>query len=1117
MDELRPEHARIKDLRELASIDNLDDLLDYAWLELGDVRNLKYTNPLSSKEWKKDNNIPLLVAKLCKDINYIHFFVKYFLEIDLLPFQVVILKQLWNKPFPMLICTRGGSKTFMLAVYIITRMILDPGCKIAVVGASLRQSMQIYTYIETIFESAPVLQDICGGKKHGPKRDLHICYWKVGKSSAVFLPLGNGEKIRGQRATIIIVDEFSSVSREVFETVVRGFASVKSQGVHNSVVEAYKKKILQDLGVEIELVADSTEKAFSGNQIILSGTMSFNFNHFYTYWRYYKSIILSGGDQKILQKEFPDMTIMNNINPADYCVLRIPYDKIPAGMMDEAILTQGQTTMDPAIFKQEYGCCLYEDCEILTANGIRKIKDIRIGDLVLTHKGRFRKVTKKTYRYVNEDLISIDNYGYYKNIKCTQDHPFWNLSNDFILAKDVENYSYLSNLKELNNLNNIDLRDYVSDYLEYEDCIYAKPSPSTFTNIEIQDIRTSTLTINALAQKYGCSYHKIWSVKNDKCIPKFSIPHNITLDYDFGIILGYYLSEGSLSAKDRAINFSLDGHIDVPLSDFVQELEKAIYNVFGIKAKKYAKKSGVIDVTINSRLLAEFFKRICPGDCYTKTIDPNLLYSNADFMKGIIKGYWNGDGYKGKHVARACSTSKDLLSQIKLVLSYFKIGSSISKRKATTYNIEDRMGVCSPAYDLNVSGLSLVNFMKLYDINFDGRRSNYIIPYEGYCQHKISSKELIPYNGLVYNLEVDEDESYSLPCATIHNCSNVDSEGFYLASWLFKATCPVKMEGNKFLTFNARMGGDHNKVYIMGIDPASEDDLFTVNIIELNSTYRGIVYQWSTNRQQYEEMKRNGLISDRIDDYNTFVITHLRHLLRRFNIQLMVMDTGGGGLSMKELLRDKDKLLDESDHLIFDREDENCRGLKGRHILQMIEFSSYEWRTTSHWGLRQDLLDMKILFPEYNIPEVVESSLNDIKAGRFIDTLEDCYQEIEQCKVETTMIKHSQTPIGQEKWDVPELVGIGADNKKKRLKKDRFTSLLLSNWGCRLYEEENNINLQYDGVGGIAKQISKQDVGGLPYVGAGAAKLVNLHGNVLISPQSVDYPTSSPVSRKIFY
>lgn len=66
--------------------------------------------------------------------------------------------------------------------------------------------------------------------------------------------------------------------------------------------------------------------------------------------------------------------------------------------------------------------CLTGDSWINTPNGGKQIKDIEIGDLVLTDKGRFRKVTDKKSRMSSGDLYSFK-VNSFPAMRITGNHP----------------------------------------------------------------------------------------------------------------------------------------------------------------------------------------------------------------------------------------------------------------------------------------------------------------------------------------------------------------------------------------------------------------------------------------------------------------------------------------------------------------------------------------------------------------------------------------------------------------------------------------------------------------------------------------------------------------------
>ena len=63
-----------------------------------------------------------------------------------------------------------------------------------------------------------------------------------------------------------------------------------------------KKKKAEELGVELIKETDVDPVTEKSNQIILSGTAYYDFNHFAEYWKRYRSIVNSKGDRQKLKE-----------------------------------------------------------------------------------------------------------------------------------------------------------------------------------------------------------------------------------------------------------------------------------------------------------------------------------------------------------------------------------------------------------------------------------------------------------------------------------------------------------------------------------------------------------------------------------------------------------------------------------------------------------------------------------------------------------------------------------------------------------------------------------------------------------------------------------------------
>lgn len=335
-------------------------LFDDAWLGLGDLSKIIVPkNPMINRIKSDIENPDLHLVRLMRNPKYFGMTVKLLFGIELHPIQIAILQEFWIRPFPMYIASRGWGKSFLLALYAVLKCIFYPGTKIVIVGAAFRQSKIIFEYMENIWRTSSILRSIFNSNDDGPRRDVDRCTIRLGDSWAVAIPMGDGSKIRGLRAHIIIADEFASISPDIYETVVSGFAAVSASPIQN-VKEEAKKKAMREAGLWNEELEALEYKM--GNQAIISGTADYAFKHFASYWRRYKAIIESHGDQRKLEEIFKG-EVPNNFNWKDYSIIRIPYELIPTGFMDDKQVARAKATIHTGIYNMEYAACFTADSD----------------------------------------------------------------------------------------------------------------------------------------------------------------------------------------------------------------------------------------------------------------------------------------------------------------------------------------------------------------------------------------------------------------------------------------------------------------------------------------------------------------------------------------------------------------------------------------------------------------------------------------------------------------------------------------------------------------------------------------------------------------------------------
>jgi hypothetical protein len=113
------------------------------------------------------------------------------------------------------------------------------------------------------------------------------------------------------------------------------------------------------------------------------------------------------------------------------------------------------------------------------------------------------------------------------------------------------------------------------------------------------------------------------------------------------------------------------------------------------------------------------------------------------------------------------------------------------------------------------------------------------------------------------------------------------------------------------------------------------------------------------------------------------------------------------------------------------------------------------------------------------------AAIQDNDGNLLYDTLEDCLLEIEELKNELSTIIHTQTQYGRDRWDTPEIRIAG--NKKGRLRKDRYSSLLMANMGARCLAR-NPVKTMSATEGGFAAYMQNQQPGNMYNGPAWAAK-----------------------------
>jgi hypothetical protein len=288
-----------------------------------------------------------------------------------------------------------------------------------------------------------------------------------------------------------------------------------------------------------------------------------------------------------------------------------------------------------------------------------------------------------------------------------------------------------------------------------------------------------------------------------------------------------------------------------------------------------------------------------------------------------------------------------------------------------------------------------------------------------------------------------------------------DSNGFFKRSAIEAATTnnPIQLVSGP-VQFNAVMKGNRAYDYVYGIDPASESDNLAIVVLELHSDHVRIVHCWTTNKKTHlAKVKKNETPEH---DYYRYCARKVRDLMRTFPPVAISIDSGGGGLQLREALGDPKELKDnerpllpiQEGHQLWNEKETQWDGMVGDHILEMVQFSNAAYVAEANHGLKKDILEKFLLFPAFdavamaNAAVELEQNEKGVYEATNRDTLDDCMLEIEELKNELCSIVLSVTGVsGREHWDTPDTKISGSEKGKQR--KDRYSALLIANMAAR--------------------------------------------------------------------
>ena len=346
--------------------------------------------------------------------------------------------------------------------------------------------------------------------------------------------------------------------------------------------------------------------------------------------------------------------------------------------------------------------CFHPDTQITTNKGFKNIKDIEIGDEVLTIDSSFKKVEDKVSYEYDKKILNVST-SYCPDVKVTPNHFVYGVTEKKGNYPKIE-YKSIEKFKE-------------GDYLIIP---------------RIKNTRDKKYIVfdnSYISNQFG----------KTKILHPNTIPlHPTKIDNDFMWLAGIYVAEGCLSQKKEkpeGIVFCINSKE----KEYTNRILKIMLDKFNLSGRVKDDTRHRRTIWFNSASLGRKFKELFGSGAKNKKIPEWMLFLPKSKQINLVQGYLDGDGHyaiKEKLYTswEVDTVSKNLAHHMRLIL--IRLGYLVSYKTQQRQSLVHRLRFA-------VNNKNSIGWMD----------KNYF-----YIRIKKIRKE--KYKGLVYDLSVQDNHNY---------------------------------------------------------------------------------------------------------------------------------------------------------------------------------------------------------------------------------------------------------------------------------------------------------------------------------------------------------------------
>jgi ribonucleoside-diphosphate reductase alpha subunit len=317
--------------------------------------------------------------------------------------------------------------------------------------------------------------------------------------------------------------------------------------------------------------------------------------------------------------------------------------------------------------------CFVAGTEIFTANGgVKKIEDVKVGDLVVTHENRLQPVEQIHKNPIADRKIYKLEVEKNKDIYVTGNHKFWSFYTKKYKYNRVSlGWNSIDGLKKIMDNKGttrqacyisaptetkiVDTKDYKIDVMDYEKIIIntagtEKDNCKISLKVSGSKISSITESLDKLGKhkvSVGKKVNKVWNITED-----------------FANLVGMWLGDGHLKkTKKNGYIVGIGFTVHKDNKDEIDYITKICKDTFGCKIASFTSKTrNVTHLEINSHIVGSVFIELFGSGFDGKSL-PNMIFSwPKNLVNNLMAGLITTDGHIG-NANRKCDVSLGLSNE----------------------------------------------------------------------------------------------------------------------------------------------------------------------------------------------------------------------------------------------------------------------------------------------------------------------------------------------------------------------------------------------------------------------------------------------------------------------